>query len=211
MDLHYTMPLYELHPFCFQNTWYTSQCVLQMFVTTTDLVQTKFSACIPDMLVYNLRFITCFPPPFLQAYSDTEPEVTSQPHPSPFFSAFSCVAESADSGTLALPTATLNKLLINTREPGLSWGYSDWLRAGRPRDRSSYLDRGNISVLFTPCTPFVGPNQLPFQWITETLSPEIKELGRDADYSPPTNEIKKMLLTHTQRTASRHYTNGATT
>jgi hypothetical protein len=51
---------------------------------------------------------------------------------------------------------------------------SDWLRAGRPRGRSSSNGRGR---------PVQGPVQPPIQWVQRDLSTRIKQPGREADQS----------------------------
>jgi hypothetical protein len=62
--------------------------------------------------------------------------------------------------------------------------YSDWLRAGRPRGRSSSPRR--VKNFFFS----MSPTQPPIQWV-----PGVKRPGREADHSSPaTAEVKKMWI-----------------
>jgi hypothetical protein len=60
--------------------------------------------------------------------------------------------------------------------------YSDWLRAGRPRDRSSSPGKGKISS---------SPRRLDQLWGPSSLLPSgyraVKWLRHEADHSPPTS------------------------
>jgi hypothetical protein len=69
--------------------------------------------------------------------------------------------------------------------------YSDWLRDGGPKDRSS--SPGKVkNFLFSTSRPVLGPTQPPIQWVPGALSPGVKQPEREADHSPPTNaEVKK--------------------
>jgi hypothetical protein len=68
--------------------------------------------------------------------------------------------------------------------------YSDWLQAGRPRDRSSSPSGGNNFLFSTSSRPALGPTQPPIQG-----EPGVKRPGREADHSPPTGaEVKKMWI-----------------
>jgi hypothetical protein len=49
--------------------------------------------------------------------------------------------------------------------------YSDWLRAGRPRDRSSSPGRVKNFLFSTSSRPALGSTQLPIQWVPGALSP----------------------------------------
>jgi hypothetical protein len=72
--------------------------------------------------------------------------------------------------------------------------YSDWLRAGRPRGRSSSCGRVKNYLFSTSSIPDLGPTQPSIQWV-----PGIKRQGREADHSSPTSaEVKKtwMLYIH---------------
>jgi hypothetical protein len=64
--------------------------------------------------------------------------------------------------------------------------YSDWLRAGRPRDQSSSPAKDKIFLLSTSSGPILGHTQPPIQWVPRPLSPGVKRPGREADHSPPT-------------------------
>jgi hypothetical protein len=70
--------------------------------------------------------------------------------------------------------------------------YSDWLRAERPRGRSSSPGRVK-NFLFSTSKPALGSTQPPIQWVPGTLPPGVKRLRREADHSPPASaEVKKM-------------------
>jgi hypothetical protein len=72
--------------------------------------------------------------------------------------------------------------------------YSDWLRAGRPRGRSSSPGTAKIFLLSTASRPVLGPIQ-PIQWVPGAHSPGLKRPGLEADYSPPTSaEVKNMWI-----------------
>jgi hypothetical protein len=86
------------------------------------------------------------------------------------------------------PTYTEVLLLtFSVSKPGYRSLYSAWLRAGRPRGRSSSRGRGKILLLFVSSSPVLGPTQSPIQWVTGARSPAVKRPGREADHSPPTN------------------------
>jgi hypothetical protein len=73
--------------------------------------------------------------------------------------------------------------------------YSDWLRAGRPRGRSSSPGRVNNFLLSTSSRPALGPTQPPIQGVPGSLSPEVKRPGHEADHSPPTSaEVEKTWI-----------------
>jgi hypothetical protein len=70
--------------------------------------------------------------------------------------------------------------------------YSDWLRAGRPRGRSSSPGRVKNFLFSTSSRPVLWPIQPPIQWVPGALSPEVKRPGREVVHSPPTSvEVKK--------------------
>jgi hypothetical protein len=48
----------------------------------------------------------------------------------------------------------------------------------------SIAGKGKIFLLFILSTSAVEPTQPPIQWVPAVLSPGIKQLGREADYSP---------------------------
>jgi hypothetical protein len=80
-------------------------------------------------------------------------------------------------------------------EPGYRSRYSDWLRAGRRRDRSSSLGRAKNFLFSKSSRPALGATQLPIQWVPGALSPAVKRSGREADHSTPTSaEVKKMWI-----------------
>jgi hypothetical protein len=71
--------------------------------------------------------------------------------------------------------------------------YSDWLRAERPRGRNSSPGKAKNFPFSISCRLDLGPTQPPIQWVPGSLSPGVKRLGRQADYSPPPSaEVKKM-------------------
>jgi hypothetical protein len=73
--------------------------------------------------------------------------------------------------------------------------YSDWLRAGWLRGRSSGRGRVKNFLFSMSSRPALGPNQPPIQWVPGSLSTEVNRQGREADYSRPASaEVKKMLI-----------------
>jgi hypothetical protein len=77
-----------------------------------------------------------------------------------------------------------------TREPGQRSRYSDWLRAGRPRGRSSGPGRGKICFFSMSSRPVPGPTQRPIQWVRGE-----KQQGREADHlSQASAEVKIMWI-----------------
>jgi hypothetical protein len=73
--------------------------------------------------------------------------------------------------------------------------YSDWLRAGRLRGRSS--SPGRVKKFFFSTSPrlTLRPTQSPIKWVLEVLPPGVKRLVREADHSPPTGaEIKETWI-----------------
>jgi hypothetical protein len=76
--------------------------------------------------------------------------------------------------------------------PGQCSRYGDWLRAGRPRGRSSSPHRGRNFLFSMLSRPVFGSTKPPIQWTPWALSAGVKRQGREADHSPATNaEIKK--------------------
>jgi hypothetical protein len=75
-----------------------------------------------------------------------------------------------------------------------------WLKftplwAGRPKCRGSNLGKGKNLPFSTLSRPALGSIQPPVQWVPETLSLRVKQLGREADHSPPTSaKVKKMWI-----------------
>jgi hypothetical protein len=66
-------------------------------------------------------------------------------------------------------------------EPEYHSRYSDWLRAGRPRSRSSSPGRLKNFLFSTSTRPSLGPTQP--QCAPEALSPGVKRLGCEAHHS----------------------------
>jgi hypothetical protein len=67
---------------------------------------------------------------------------------------------------------------------------SDWLRAGRLRDRSSSPGKVKNFDFSISSRPAVGRTQLPIYWV-----PRVKRQGREANHLPPTiAEIKKTWI-----------------
>jgi hypothetical protein len=75
-------------------------------------------------------------------------------------------------------------------KPGQLSRYSDWLRAGRPRDQSWGPGRGKFFLLSMSSKPVLGPTQPAIQWLQRAL-PGVKQPRREADHSPPSSaEVK---------------------
>jgi hypothetical protein len=73
--------------------------------------------------------------------------------------------------------------------------YSDWLRAGKPRGRSSSPGGGKDFLFSMPFRPALGPTQHPIQWVPGAFSPGVERPGREADHSPSTSgEVKRMWI-----------------
>jgi hypothetical protein len=69
--------------------------------------------------------------------------------------------------------------------------YSDWLRAGRLRGRSSSTGRVKNFLFSKSSRPALGSTQPPIQWVPGVLSPGVKRPGREADHSHPASaEVK---------------------
>jgi hypothetical protein len=62
-------------------------------------------------------------------------------------------------------TAVVMKHTIFWGEPGWHSRYSDCLRAGWPRSRSSSPGRAEHFLFSTSSRPVLGPTQPPIQWI----------------------------------------------
>jgi hypothetical protein len=63
--------------------------------------------------------------------------------------------------------------------------FSDWLRVGRPRGRSSSPDTVKNFLFSMSSRPALRSTQPPNQWVAGALSPAVKLQGREADHSPP--------------------------
>jgi hypothetical protein len=98
------------------------------------------------------------------------------------------------STTLGNYLATENTCFVSLRISLLS-RYSDWLRARRPKGRSSSPSRVNNFLSLTSPRPALWSTQPPIQWVPGNLFPGVKRTGRQADHSPPTcAEVKKMWI-----------------
>jgi hypothetical protein len=72
--------------------------------------------------------------------------------------------------------------------------YSDWLRARRPRARSSSPGKVKIFLLSTSSRSVLRPIQPPIQWVTG-LSSGLKRPGHEADHSPSSSaEVKNTWI-----------------
>jgi hypothetical protein len=73
--------------------------------------------------------------------------------------------------------------------------YSDWLRDGRPRGRSSRPGKVKNFLFSTSSRPALRPTQPPIQWVRGALSSGLKRTRREADHSPPASvEVKEMWI-----------------
>jgi hypothetical protein len=89
----------------------------------------------------------------------------------------------------------ISKYDLHLKEPGWLSRYSDWLRAGRLRVRSSSPGRVKNFLFSTSSRPALGSTQPPIQRIPGDLSPRVKRLGRETDHSPPTSaKVKKKWI-----------------
>jgi hypothetical protein len=80
-------------------------------------------------------------------------------------------------------------------EPGWRSRYSDWLRARRPRGRSSSPGEVKNFLFSMSSRPALGSTQAPIQWVPGALSPGVKRPGREDDHSPPASaEVNKMWI-----------------
>jgi hypothetical protein len=70
---------------------------------------------------------------------------------------------------------------------------SDWLRAGRPRGRSTSSGRVKNFLFSTSSRPALGSTQPPIQWVAEALSSAVKWPGREAVHSPPASAEPKII------------------
>jgi hypothetical protein len=73
--------------------------------------------------------------------------------------------------------------------------YSDWLRAGRQRGRTSSPGMVKNCLFSTSSSSALRPTQPPSQWVLGALSPGVKRPGSEADHSPQTSaKVKKMWI-----------------
>jgi hypothetical protein len=73
--------------------------------------------------------------------------------------------------------------------------YSDWLRAGLPRDWSSSPGRVKNFLLSMSSRPTLGPTQPPLQCIESDLFPRVRRLEQKADnLLSASAEIKEMWI-----------------
>jgi hypothetical protein len=80
-------------------------------------------------------------------------------------------------------------------EPGECSQYSDWLRTGRPRGRSTCPGRVKNFLFSTSSRLALGSTQPAIQWVPGALSPGVKRPGREADHSPSAcAEVNKMWI-----------------
>jgi hypothetical protein len=90
----------------------------------------------------------------------------------------------------------LVSLRIGSRkEVGYRSVYRDWLRAGRPRGRSSSPVGARIFSMLS--RPALRPTHRPIQWVPGALSPGVERLGREADHSPPASAVVKKIWIYT--------------
>jgi hypothetical protein len=73
------------------------------------------------------------------------------------------------------------------RTQGSTTRNSDWLRAGRPSDRSSSPGRVKIFFLFKSCRPVLEATQPLIQWVTRAILPGVKRPDCESDHSPQTS------------------------
>jgi hypothetical protein len=73
--------------------------------------------------------------------------------------------------------------------------YSYWLRAGRPRGRSSSPGRVKNFLFYSSSRSALGSTQPPIEWVPGVSSSVVKRQGREADHSSPTSaEVKKIWI-----------------
>jgi hypothetical protein len=70
-------------------------------------------------------------------------------------------------------------------EPRWRSRYSDWLRAGRPRGRSS--SPGSVKNFLQVVQTGSGAHPVSYPKVRGAPSPGVKRHGREADHSPPTS------------------------
>jgi hypothetical protein len=70
--------------------------------------------------------------------------------------------------------------------------YSDWLRAGRPRGRSSSPGGVKNFLFYTSSRPVLGPTQPPIQRVPGALSQGVQRPGREANHSSATSALSAL-------------------
>jgi hypothetical protein len=91
--------------------------------------------------------------------------------------------------------AALTTVPTGWEEPGLRSPYSDWIRARRPRGRSSSPGGVKNFLFFTSSRPALGSTQPPIRSVPRVLPLEVKRPGHEADHSPPVSaEVKKTWI-----------------
>jgi hypothetical protein len=102
----------------------------------------------------------------------------------------SCLIRGGRRDTGAMFSSSFVGYPMLTSEPGQRSRYSDWLRTGRPRGRSSSPGRVKNFLFSTSSRPALGPTQPPFQWVPVERRPE-----REVDHLPLTNaEVNKTWI-----------------
>jgi hypothetical protein len=86
-------------------------------------------------------------------------------------------------------------------EPGQRSRYSNWLRAGLPKGRSSSPGGGKICLPYFVQTAY-GTTKPPVQWVVGALSPGIKRQELEADHMPSTST--EIMKTCTYPSTSTH-------
>jgi hypothetical protein len=69
--------------------------------------------------------------------------------------------------------------------------YSYGLWSGRPVFDSRQVQ--DIILYFTQSRPVLGPTEPPIQWVSCTPSVDVKQPGRETDFSPPAGERSRMM------------------
>jgi hypothetical protein len=96
-----------------------------------------------------------------------------------------------------------NIILPLTNSQGSSLSIVTRLRVERSRFNSFGGGGQEFYVFATAATPALGPTQPPFQWVLLAVAREVKRLGREADYSPPSSAELKNELSYTSTPSVR--------